>query len=250
MPESTGEGTAFLYPFIEGDERDAGSLLVDLGRSAVAKAETSAALRAVTLARTATRSPRQPTPWPKRSTEAGDCSPSATAAARPTRRRSPRCSPDRHAAAPSRRAVSSTTRRCSRRWATTSGSTWCSPASSSPTPRRATSRWASRPAGTRATSSPPSPRPAPARLVTIGLAGYDGGEMGGLARRAALPRRAVRQRAPDPGGPGRLGLRSLGGGAAAPRPNPVGGDRWLTSGDREAAGARPHRGLPAATRHD
>ena len=53
MPESTGEGTAFLYPFIEGDERDAGSLLVDLGRSAVAKAETSAELRAETLARTA-----------------------------------------------------------------------------------------------------------------------------------------------------------------------------------------------------
>jgi D-sedoheptulose 7-phosphate isomerase len=52
MPESAGEGTAFLYPFIEGDERDAGSLLVDLGRSAVAKAETSAELRAVTLART------------------------------------------------------------------------------------------------------------------------------------------------------------------------------------------------------
>ena len=52
MPESTGEGTAFLYPFIEGDERDAGSLLVDLGRSAVAKAETSAELRAATLART------------------------------------------------------------------------------------------------------------------------------------------------------------------------------------------------------
>ena len=52
MPERTGEGTAFLYPFIEGDERDAGSLLVDLGRSAVAKAETSAELRAVTLART------------------------------------------------------------------------------------------------------------------------------------------------------------------------------------------------------
>jgi D-sedoheptulose 7-phosphate isomerase len=52
MPESTGEGTAFLYPFIEGDERDAGSLLVDLGCSAVAKAETSAELRAATLART------------------------------------------------------------------------------------------------------------------------------------------------------------------------------------------------------
>jgi D-sedoheptulose 7-phosphate isomerase len=42
--------TDFLYPFIEGDERDAGALLGDLARSAEAKAGTSAALRAATLA--------------------------------------------------------------------------------------------------------------------------------------------------------------------------------------------------------
>ena len=36
------EGTDFLYPFIEGDERDADALLADLGRSAAAKAEESA----------------------------------------------------------------------------------------------------------------------------------------------------------------------------------------------------------------
>ncbi len=42
--------TDFLYPFIEGDEKDAGSLLEDLARSAEAKASTSAALRAATLA--------------------------------------------------------------------------------------------------------------------------------------------------------------------------------------------------------
>jgi D-sedoheptulose 7-phosphate isomerase len=41
--------TDFLYPFIEGDERDAGSLLEDLSRSAVAKGVTSADLRDATL---------------------------------------------------------------------------------------------------------------------------------------------------------------------------------------------------------
>jgi D-sedoheptulose 7-phosphate isomerase len=43
------EGTDFLYPFIEGDERDADALLADLGRSAVAKAQESARLRSATL---------------------------------------------------------------------------------------------------------------------------------------------------------------------------------------------------------
>ena len=45
------EGTDFLYPFIEGDERDADALLADLGRSADAKAEESARLRSATLTR-------------------------------------------------------------------------------------------------------------------------------------------------------------------------------------------------------
>jgi len=39
----------FLYPFIEGDERDAGALLVDLARSAEAKVAASAELRRTTL---------------------------------------------------------------------------------------------------------------------------------------------------------------------------------------------------------
>lgn len=42
--------TDFLYPFLEGDERDAGPLLVDLAQSARAKAADSARLRDVTLA--------------------------------------------------------------------------------------------------------------------------------------------------------------------------------------------------------
>jgi len=45
------EGTDFLYPFIEGDERDADALLADLGRSAAAKAEESVRLRSATLTR-------------------------------------------------------------------------------------------------------------------------------------------------------------------------------------------------------
>ncbi|MCU1380921.1 MAG: gmhA [Acidimicrobiales bacterium] len=41
--------TDFLYPFIEGDERDASALLTDLANSAEAKATQSSALRATTL---------------------------------------------------------------------------------------------------------------------------------------------------------------------------------------------------------
>jgi len=44
------ETTDFLYPFIEGDETDAASLLEDLARSAEGKWEQSAALRTQTLA--------------------------------------------------------------------------------------------------------------------------------------------------------------------------------------------------------
>jgi D-sedoheptulose 7-phosphate isomerase len=43
------EGADFLYPFIKADERDAGALLLDLSQSARAKATTSAELRRVTL---------------------------------------------------------------------------------------------------------------------------------------------------------------------------------------------------------
>jgi D-sedoheptulose 7-phosphate isomerase len=43
------EGTDFLYPFIEGDERDAGSLLVDLAASASAKTAQSARVTAEAL---------------------------------------------------------------------------------------------------------------------------------------------------------------------------------------------------------
>jgi D-sedoheptulose 7-phosphate isomerase len=45
------ETTDFLYPFIESNEDDVGSLLTDLGRSARSKFLSSAALRATTLER-------------------------------------------------------------------------------------------------------------------------------------------------------------------------------------------------------
>jgi D-sedoheptulose 7-phosphate isomerase len=45
------DATDFLYPFIEADERDAGTLLLDLAESARSKALTSAELREVTLGR-------------------------------------------------------------------------------------------------------------------------------------------------------------------------------------------------------
>jgi D-sedoheptulose 7-phosphate isomerase len=47
------EATNFLYPFIESDERDAGSLLIDLTESARAKEQASAQLRALTLEQSA-----------------------------------------------------------------------------------------------------------------------------------------------------------------------------------------------------
>jgi D-sedoheptulose 7-phosphate isomerase len=55
MTERAGlpEPTAFLYPFIEAEERDSGALLVALVASARGKIEESAALRAATLARCA-----------------------------------------------------------------------------------------------------------------------------------------------------------------------------------------------------
>jgi D-sedoheptulose 7-phosphate isomerase len=45
----TTEGTAFLYPFIDADERDTGALLTDLAASARDKAHESSALQQSTL---------------------------------------------------------------------------------------------------------------------------------------------------------------------------------------------------------
>jgi D-sedoheptulose 7-phosphate isomerase len=45
------EATGFLYPFIEGDERDSSALLADLARSATEKIAASVALRTATSGR-------------------------------------------------------------------------------------------------------------------------------------------------------------------------------------------------------
>ena len=49
----SNEPTGFLYPFIDGDERDASGLVADLAASARAKIATSNALRTATLERSA-----------------------------------------------------------------------------------------------------------------------------------------------------------------------------------------------------
>ncbi len=51
MTSREAEATDFLYPFIEGDERDSTSLLADLARSAQGKWAESSALRQETLIR-------------------------------------------------------------------------------------------------------------------------------------------------------------------------------------------------------
>lgn len=51
-PEQPAENTAFLYPFIESEERDAAPLLADLAASARAKAVLSKQLAAATIAAT------------------------------------------------------------------------------------------------------------------------------------------------------------------------------------------------------
>jgi D-sedoheptulose 7-phosphate isomerase len=47
------EATDFLYPFIEGDERDIDALMLDLGQSARGKQQASAELREITLRQSA-----------------------------------------------------------------------------------------------------------------------------------------------------------------------------------------------------
>ena len=48
---SSDERTGFLYPFIDADERDSGALLADLAASAEAKASASSALQTATIER-------------------------------------------------------------------------------------------------------------------------------------------------------------------------------------------------------
>ena len=90
------ERTDFLYPFIEGDEHDADDPARrprHVGRGQ-GRGQRRAPGRHAWTANAAVDRPPPPMPWPRRSRRAGACSRSATAAARPTPPRSPRCSPD------------------------------------------------------------------------------------------------------------------------------------------------------------
>ena len=124
------EGTDFLYPFIEGDERDADALLRDLAASAEGKGAVSVALQVATLDREASSTRRRgASDGRSGSRPVGGCSRSATVEAPPTPPRSRRCSHARRRESRSRRGVSPTTPPCSPRWPTTSGSSSCSRAS-------------------------------------------------------------------------------------------------------------------------
>ena len=238
MPERTGEGTDFLYPFIDGDERDAGSLLVDLaalGRGQGRRPAPSSG--AATLDRTADAVAAAADAMAAAfdgggrlftfgnggsSTDAASLA--ALFARPPTGRALPaRCLVDDTAvltalgndvgfdlvfsrqliahAAPGDIAVGLSTSGNSRNLL--------------PRLRRG---------------------PRPRAASRSGFAGYDGGEMAAVARRAALPRRAVRQRAPHPGDAGRARLRAVGRRCSERLGRTrVGGDRWPHVGDREAA---------------
>ena len=90
------ENTGFLYPFIDADERDSGSLLTDLAASARAKAQESAALQRSTAGRMR-RADRRVRGRHGRALRLGRAAVqhSATAAARRTAPRSRRCSRNR-----------------------------------------------------------------------------------------------------------------------------------------------------------
>ena len=84
MSDTGGESTDFLYPFIEGDEREVAPLL-----AASPGRRRPRQRRALSSARRRRRGcasswPQRPTSWRPGSPRAGGCSPSATAAARPT----------------------------------------------------------------------------------------------------------------------------------------------------------------------
>ena len=208
------EGTDFLYPFIEGDERDAGALLADLAASASARPRPAPRCGPPRWSLdAATSSPPPPTRWPSAFAAGGrlftfgnggsstDAASLAALFARP---------PWGSAAAGAlpgrghRRAHRARQRRRLRPRVL--------PPAHRPRPSPATSPSACRPAATRATCSSPSPRRA-ARPAHRRPGRLRRRRDGGGAGRGALPRRALRQRPPHPGDAGRARLRALGGGA-------------------------------------
>ena len=230
----------FLYPFIEGDERDAGPLLADLGRSAVAKAEASAALRAATLTRS--RADLDAAADAMAGAFAGggrlftfgnggsstDAASLAALFARPPWGR----------ALPARGLVDDTAVLTALGNDVGFDLVFSRQLIAHGARRRHRGRVLDQ-RQLRATCSPPSPRPARRGMVTVGLAGYDGGEMAAspdvqhclVVRSDSVHRVQETQAA--------LGFALWAAVQAA-----TGGRPMAEAGDREAAGPRPHRGLP------
>ena len=222
MSDTGGESTAFLYPFIEGDEREVAPLLASLEQSAVAKAEASAELRAATSAQMREQLAQLADIMAARFVggarlftfgNGGSSTDAASLAelfARPPwgRPLPARSLVDDSAVVTalgndvgfdlvfSRQLIAHGAPGDIAVGISTSGSS-----------RNVLTAFAE--ARTRG-------------MITVGLAGYDGGEMAGCARPAALPRRALGQRAPDPGDPG--GARVL---LVGRRPATIGRRRWL-----------------------
>ena len=139
-----------------------------------------------------------------RSTAAGGCWRSATAARRPTRWTLVADFVDASAAAGRRapRSTSPPTRRSSPRSPTTSAPRRSSPARSSPTAAPATCCWRSRRAATRSACSTRWPRRAAASCVTIALVGYDGGRVAAEQLADHVIVTPVAAHPPHPGGAG------------------------------------------------
>ena len=133
----TAEPTGFLYPFIEGDERDVRRLLADLAASAGAKMAESAALRAGTLDGAPTTLRAAGDGDGPRFRRGGRLFTFGNGGSATDAEARPRCSDIRRAgralpAHVARRRPG----RAHRARPTTSASTWSSPARSSPTPGR------------------------------------------------------------------------------------------------------------------
>ncbi len=106
------EGTDFLYPFIEGDERDAGPLLLDLARSAAGKHELSLALRTAVMASAGETLAAAADAMAMAFAAGGRLFSFGNGGARPTPRPWPLCSLARRPAGRSRRVAWPTTRPC------------------------------------------------------------------------------------------------------------------------------------------
>ena len=172
------EGTDFLYPFIEGGEHDADSLLADLATSAAAKGAMSAKLQAATLADCeATMMTLAQVMAPRFNAggrlfafgNGGSATDAAGIAA--LFRRPPGAGPSPPGRCVADQAVA---HRPGQRRRVRAG---VLPPAHRLRPIQGTWPWACRPAATPSTSSSAFAEAGRRGLLTVGLAGYDGGQM-------------------------------------------------------------------------